>query len=227
MSGLSLKYRMSLAVIAIMLVGCMFLGSSYALWKVEFEQESENVIKTGCFDTVFENAENSESINLDKAYPVDNEKGLKTTPYNFTIHNKCSIDANYKLYLNTLKIDVNNSDDRNQRVAGKIPDNLIMYILTKEGATNGTAQTVNNLTQNTETTSFEFDEGQKLETSYILDDGEGSNGIFLKAGESKQYSLKLWISSAATTAINYQRFEAQIATIAYAVNTPSTEEVTG
>ncbi len=219
MSGLSLRYRISLAVIAIMLVCCMFLGSSYALWKVEFEQAQENVIKTGCFEVEIEDYNGSTSINLEKAYPISNDKASTLTPYTFTVSNKCTIDANYKLYLNTLKIEDNKLEDRNQRKAGKIPDNLIMYILTKEDATNGTAQTVSSLTKNeNETTSFEFEPGQELETSYILDGEE--NGINLKAGEKKKYSLKLWISSEADTNINYKRFEAQIATIAYAVNTP-------
>ncbi len=229
MSGLRLRYRISLAVIAIMLVCCMFLGSSYALWKLEFTQTQENVIKTGCFDVVFEDAENSTSINLNKAYPISDTKGLETKPYKFTIKNNCTIDANYKLYLNVLKITANAENDKNKKVSGQLPMDKIKYTLKKPNDVNETANLLSTLKskENPEVASFEFEPGQELDKSYILDDGENSEGILLKAHSSVNYELKLWISEDATVSNNYQRFEAQLATIAYAVNTPAEEESAG
>ncbi len=224
MSGLRLRYRISLAVIAIMLVCCMFLGSSYALWKVEFEQDSENVIKTGCFDVTLEDAADSKSINLEKAYPISDEQGLASTPYKFTVKNNCTIDAEYTLYLNVLKVDANSETDVNSKIAGQIPDENIMYTLKKESETNSTANKINTLTENkNETASFDLD-GKTLSKSYILDGS--SSKLSLKANSSVSYELRLWISKDATTSINYKRFEAQIATIAWAVNTPSEETPT-
>lgn len=190
-----LRYRIPLAVIAVMMVATMFLGSSYALWKVTKYQETANVIETGCFELTF--TEQSSSINLTNTYPITDEKGLKTTPYTFTITNTCTIDADYTVYLNTL-----------QTTKSKIDDGLIKYSLFKTGDSVATANLLTSATVNTDVSSFTYD--KTLLTSYSLVSGS------LAQNESAQYSLRLWIDESATTAINGYAFEAGIATVAYA-----------
>lgn len=194
---MGIKYRVPLIVITIMMVITLFMGSSYALWKVTKYQETTNIIETGCFEVTF--TEQSSSIQLENVYPITDDKGFKTTPYIFTIKNTCTIDAEYKIYLNTL-----------QTTKTKINDNFIKYALLKTGDSVNVANYLSSATVNREVGSFDYD--KKLLTSYTIESGT------LRQNESVQYSLRLWIDSSATTAINGQTFEAGIATIAYATN---------
>lgn len=197
-----LRYRIPLAIIAIMLVITMFLGSSYALWKVTKYQETANVIETGCFELSF--TEQSSSISLKNTYPITDEKGLKTTPYMFTLKNTCTIAADYKVYLNTL-----------EPTGTKITDTLIKYSLQKTGGSVAVASLLSGATVNKDVTNFTYD--KNLLTSYEIATGT------LQPEESAQYSLRLWIDESATTAINGQSFEAGIATVAYVSETETLE----
>lgn len=125
MGNLRLRYRIPLAIIAILMMVTLFVGSSYALWQTTDYQESVNQIAAGCFELSF--VEDKKSINLDNTYPMEDTNGLKTVPYRFTIKNTCTVDANYTIYLNTLK----------PIVGTKLADNLVKVSLLKEGgATN-------------------------------------------------------------------------------------------
>lgn len=197
-----LRYRIPLAVIAVMLVITMFLGSSYALWKVTKYQETTNIIETGCFELSF--TEQSSSISLKNTYPITDEKGLKTTPYMFTLKNTCTIAADYKVYLNTL-----------ETTGTKITDSLIKYSLQKTGDSVAVASLLGAATVNSDVTNFTYD--KNLLTSYELATGT------LQPEDSVQYSLRLWIDESATTAINGQTFEAGIATVAYVSETETVE----
>jgi hypothetical protein len=199
MENLNIKYRISLAILSILLVVALFVGSSYALWSLTVYQQTVNKIETGCFDITFESL--SSSISLQNTYPISDEAGFKTTPYKFRVSNNCTISADYKIYLNTLKITDGN----------KISDSLIKYSLYKTGDSLKTANMVNTLDVNSETLSFDYVEN--LDTSYILATG------FLNEGESAEYSLYLWIDSSATTAINGYKFQAAVTSVAYAADT--------
>lgn len=192
---MSLKYRIPLAMIAIMLVATMFVGSSYAYWKVTKSQTSANVIETGCFKLTF--TEQTSSISLKNTYPMSDTKGLSTTPYTFTITNTCTIDANYVIYLNTL-----------QPTKTKISDSLINYSLTKSTDSASVANALTSADVNTDVSNFSY--SKTLLTSYTLATGT------LAQNASAKYSLRLWIDDAATTAINGYGFEAAIASVAYA-----------
>lgn len=195
-----LRYRIPLAVIAIMMVITVFLGSSYSLWKITKYQPTANVIETGCFELTF--TEQSSSINLTNAYPIKDEKGLKTTPYTFTLKNTCTIDADYIVYLNTLKT-----------TGTKIDDSLIKYSLLKTGDSINVANPLSTASVNSDISSFTYD--KELLTSYSLATGS------LAQNEQVQYNLRLWIDESATTSINGYTFEAGIATLAYATTIAS------
>ncbi len=197
-----LRYRISLAVIAIMMVGLMFLGSSYALWKVTKYQQTENIIQTGCFAITFSD---KNPINLTNAYPVADSKGLQLTPYEFTIQNTCDVKASYTVYLNTLETG-----------ATEIPYNLVKYSLQKVGGASAVAKSLSAATPNNETSSFNY--SKTLKSSFALETSEGEAKGVLAENESVKYNLRLWIDESATTAINGNKFEAAIATIATAIN---------
>lgn len=214
---LSLKYRVTLAVIAILFVICLFVGSTYALWQIQEVQKTENVINSGCFDITFEAETNT--INLTNTYPISDQKGLRLKPYTFTIKNNCTVKADYTLYLNVMNI----TKDESSKIMGQIPDNNIKYSLKK---TTDSQAVVNLITADEKINPDKeaFKDASNIKTSYILDEGTLTgataepDGAINSDGESVTYELRLWIDEKATTAINYYRFEAQVATIARAIN---------
>lgn len=198
-----LKYRIPLALIAILMVMTLFIASSYALWKVTIVQETTNMIESGCFSLSFEDV--NDSIHLDNTYPMSNESGMKTIPYTFTIKNTCTVDAKYTLYLNTLETN-----------GAKLDDGLIKYSLVKSDGALAVANTLDTAKTNLDKSHFTFD--KTILKSYELDLGtlKGKTTDTSDDGESQTYSLRLWIDESATNDIAGQTFEAGISTIAYA-----------
>lgn len=201
-----LRYRIPLAIISIMIVISMFIGSSFALWRVTKYQETENIIDTGCFKLTF--IEQTSSINLTNAYPITNTKGLQTTPYTFTVKNDCTVDANFAIYLNTLNV-----------TGTKIDDNLIDYSLKKSTDASAVANKLSTSIRNTDTSHFNYS-GKTIQTSYSLATGtlRGRSAEGVDDGESATYSLRLWIDESATKEISGQKFEAAIASVGYATD---------
>lgn len=198
-----LRYRIPLAIIAICMVLTLFMASSYALWKVTIYQKTENIIEAGCFSVAFEDV--SSSIHLENAYPISNEKGMKLTPYQFTITNTCTIDAKYTIYLNTLEV-----------TGTKLEDNLINYSLTKSNGAVAVANRLNSAPTNLDKSHFDFN--KNILKSYEIGTGtlKGKTSADSSDGGVATYSLRLWIDESATNDIFGQTFEAGISTIAYA-----------
>ena len=88
----------SISAIAICLT---FIGLSYAYWYVRNIQDSTSNATTGCFQVELINQ--SGEINLENAYPITDEEGLKLKPFSFTIHNTCSIFAHYYVNVELLE----------------------------------------------------------------------------------------------------------------------------
>ncbi len=210
-----LRYRIPLAVIAILMVMTLFLSSSYALWKVTIYQETENIIETGCFSIEFEDV--SDSINLGNTYPMKDTNGMKLTPYIFKVKNTCSVDAKYTIYLNTLEV-----------TGTKLDDSLIKYSLIKSDDAVGTAQTLDTAKVNLDKSHFTFD--KTILKSYEIGTGtlKGKTNDASDDGGVATYSLRLWIDESGknavrdkngniiTPGIEGQTFEAGISTIATA-----------
>ena len=87
-------------IVGIILVICVFIGISYALWILSFNQEDTNMLASDCFQLTF--TEDTDAISLDKAYPITDEEGKTLTPYTFTITNQCSSYASYQVNLEVL-----------------------------------------------------------------------------------------------------------------------------
>ena len=76
------------------------IGVSYAVWRISLQQTESNRISTACFDITFK--EDSEAIQLEKAYPILDEEGMTGTPYIFTLTNNCDGYASYQINLEVL-----------------------------------------------------------------------------------------------------------------------------
>jgi len=92
------KKSVSLLILGLILTIACVVGVSYAIWQITLQQESTNVITTGCFQITFEETEGS-NIHLDNAYPISDEEGRGLTPYKFKIKNNCDSYAKYNIAL--------------------------------------------------------------------------------------------------------------------------------
>ena len=88
----------SISLVVILLLG---IGVSYSLWNISVSQDTINTATTKCFNVEITSQKNS--ISLENAYPISNEKGKKLTPFSFTITNTCDIFASYTVSLESLK----------------------------------------------------------------------------------------------------------------------------
>lgn len=77
------------------------IGFSYSLWNISVSQDTVNTATTKCFNVEITSQKNS--ISLENAYPISNEKGKKLTPFSFTITNTCDFFASYTVNLESLK----------------------------------------------------------------------------------------------------------------------------
>ena len=94
-----LKYKISLAIILLLMAGCFMTYQSYALYVANLSGNDNN-LNIGCFAIEF--SESSSSISLDNTYPISDTKGLTIAPYTFTITNKCTTAASYSVILSSL-----------------------------------------------------------------------------------------------------------------------------
>ena len=95
------KSRILLISTIIIFILTIFIGTSYSLWQTINTQDSVNTATTKCFNVEITSQKNS--ISLENAYPITNEKGKKLTPFSFTITNTCDIFASYTVSLESLK----------------------------------------------------------------------------------------------------------------------------
>ena len=94
-----MKKVILLMVIGTMLSISLLVGVSYALWSNTHVQETENIVESGCFSTDFSEVN---SISLSNSYPISDDKGMSSTPYQFTITNTCTVDAKYEVNFEVL-----------------------------------------------------------------------------------------------------------------------------
>ncbi len=81
---------------------CLLItGFTYAYWRLTYTQTGINKVISSCFSMELANEKNS--ITLDNAYPISDEKGKALTPYSFTITNTCNLFASYTINLEMLE----------------------------------------------------------------------------------------------------------------------------
>ena len=97
---LVLKENKIALVLLVLLVFMVCIGVSYAYWYLTVTQSETNKLATDCFEIEF--VEESDSIQLEKTYPLLDSEGKKLTPYTFTITNKCNAYASYQINLEVL-----------------------------------------------------------------------------------------------------------------------------
>ncbi len=87
-------------IIFLSILGILLLiGSSFAVWVLNYTQTNSNIITSACFDITYTDQDN---INLEKTYPILDGEGRTLTPYQFRIKNKCSEYASFQVNLEVL-----------------------------------------------------------------------------------------------------------------------------
>ncbi len=112
MRKLSKREKNLVAIAIFMIVMVLAVGSTYAFWTTTQVQDDVNEIDTTCLKIELLNqnssedtAEKTKGINLEKAFPISDEEGLKEVGYTFTVKNNCNIDVNYDVNIESLKFE--------------------------------------------------------------------------------------------------------------------------
>ncbi len=174
------------------------VGITYAYWRLTKNQEGINIVNTACLDI---DMVGLNDILLEKAYPIDDESGLKLKPYTFTITNNCNNYTDYEISLEMLnetdlnsefvKISLNESGDKG------VPTNLSEYKKYSNLKISGTK------------------EGRTLKTSR------------LKPKEEKEYELRIWIDEDVTIENDTMNkyYESKIVVESEVIENPYTESI--
>ena len=91
--------KIYLTIIGILLLICLTVAISYAVWRIFLVQNNSNKLATSCFKV---SLTDQDAINLVDTIPITDSDGAALTPYTFTITNACDSYANYQVNLELL-----------------------------------------------------------------------------------------------------------------------------
>lgn len=174
-------YKVTLAVLTIMILITLTIGTSYSFYSVQGKQEEANEFKSTCFKISFTDQDYI-SLNSDGkfAYPIDDNKVDSLTPYSFTIENTCTADnsneaINYQIVLNALKQDVSETSK----------GDLTEYLYYKLDENPG--KLLKNESKYSTPSYLPSEYKNNVKNSYLLTSGT------LEHNASKTFNLRLWI----------------------------------
>ena len=99
---MSYKQEKTILIISIILLVCLVVGASYALFSVNDEQEGQNKISSGCVSVSFSNE--TGTLSIDKAYPMTDIEGQSQTGYSFKLKNNCDSEVAYVVNLDVFNV---------------------------------------------------------------------------------------------------------------------------
>ena len=205
---MKLRYKISLVVVAFLIIASLFLVQSYALWLTTYEGQ-ENILSVGCFDVALE--ELSKPISLNNTYPMSDQKGLTQTPYKFTIKNTCNTSADYVITLNTLK-------------TATMDKSKIKFAFTT--GTNVPTSGVNLGTYASVASNINTDLAY-LQTANVLGDTLNESIILQKGtlkneNDTATFNLYLWVDQTAGNEVQGKKFVASVNVLANATTVEPT-----
>ena len=167
------KLRLKIYYSLLITIICI-IGVSFAWFRLYLSQTENNTLASRtCFNTTL--TEETSKIALTDEFPIVDEKGLKKTPFTFTVKNNCS--GYVKMYITI------DSTYRTSTSSSYLKDNYIKVNLSPKGTTDNKSVILG------EQSLTDLDNNSK---GYIL----LSTG--LKANEEKSYDLRIWMDSAVT-----------------------------
>ena len=112
------KLRLLLVLICLLI---LIMGVSFAWLGININSSRTNIIKAGTLSLEL-NEKDTEGINLDKAIPMSDTKGLTQEGYTFKLTNNGKNATKYTIYLDDLDL---------QPGETRMPDSVVKYNLTK------------------------------------------------------------------------------------------------
>ena len=200
------KKKRNILITIVLLIGIVaIIGVSYALWVLNLTQTGQNDIASSCFNITFTDKDN---ISLQKAYPILDEEGKKLTPYAFTVTNTCDSYASFNVNLEVLNTTtLTNNDAVKVMISSKTNDTE--------------TEITTSLLSSYKTTTKTLDNAQ---TAFNLTTG------YLKAKESKTYTLRLWLDENVgmnTEGVQNAKFSSKVVvTTSYAKEIPKSASET-
>lgn len=170
MNYISIIKRQSIIIFcSVLILVITIVGVSYAfVFRVD-KATNEQVVTTG--NLAISYGENNLAAISDKEFlPMTDEDGNKTDPFNLTIENTGSLNADYKVLIYTKK--VNNA-------------NYLSHDLIKVSVDGGEAKTLSSLQTNNTATN-------ENDKQYILTSG------VINSKDSKSHAIRVWLSDSAT-----------------------------
>ena len=195
------KKTIILLVIGILVFIISSIGVTYSYMKPKTDK-TNNKTEIGinnCAKITLK--DNDSTINLINMYPMEEEMGLKTIPYEFTISSTCEEYTGFNLYLTTLSD--NQIKDKDIRYAvTDVDDNVLITDLlkNKEEANDLTGEEIKELEQGLE---------NKRNKTYKV-----YNGV-IPLNKDKVYKLHLWLDENANNDTMNQSFKIKVSIKGY------------
>ena len=186
-----------LSVIAVLIVIVLSVSISTAFMKPV--EQGGNLTEISLSSCAKIKLTGTSSVNLSNSYPMSRNKGLQTTPYNFTVTSYCDSYTGFNLYIVPLSTNT-------------LADSNIRYILTNKGSQTVLEEGI----LSSATNGFsDFNTNEKTELNTGLKGTYGSiyniytGAIPLKG--SGDYSLYLFVDESATNTVMGKTFKAGVA----------------
>lgn len=185
------NYKMLLNIFAIILGMGIILGVSYAIFRTTDKGEKTNIITTGNFGLEI-NDTSASAISMTNALPMTFEEGMKQAPYTFTLTNTGDYAIDYQLGLE-------NMVEETEKI---MPTDVVRYVLLEGENPDITSLTNADTKLISQGIEKDVTDAENVtQKVYYVDAG------IIKAGESKQYTLYMWIDHEATTDIVGTKFK--------------------
>ncbi len=118
------KYKISLAVIGLMLAITLTISTGYAVYISTNNAATKHSVTVDCFKAYFSNGQEIEMKNIDS---VLNEEGLEFSPYTLTIMNVCDTEKELQIRLNIKKGTTVDTNALTLDIKGDIEQETILY----------------------------------------------------------------------------------------------------
>ncbi len=113
------KEKILYALSGAILVFTLIAGVSYAYIKYETKEQGTNIVGTDCIK--IEMQEMSDALSLQHAFPMTEETGKTTKPYEFKLINQCGTGVDYNIELEVEEVEEGNKIEPNN-IAANVDD---------------------------------------------------------------------------------------------------------
>ena len=181
-------------VASLFIIPIVMMGITFSNWAITYTQPDTNDIVAGCFSLDFTD---DNSISLTNAYPLGDTQGLKTTPYEFSLDNSCSLDADVFITLDIFDVETT-LDLSKAKVSldGETP--VILSTLTP---------------------NYNITDSAGIRSSYILKQD------MIEVEQTKSYNLRLWLDIDAGNESMNKTLKARVSIVSAALTTVSIPKV--